>query len=56
MLQNLRLIRLQNIDKKSARFVRTFSSHASRAARKIERARGARPSGRRASRSVMRAS
>ena len=40
--------------KKSARFARTFSSRASRAARfarKTERAYGARPDGRRASRS-----
>ena len=37
--------------KKSARFARTFSSRASRAARKNERAWGAQPNGRRASRS-----
>ena len=37
--------------KKSARFARTFSSRAARFARKNERAYGARPSGRRASRS-----
>ena len=36
---------------KSARFARTFSSRASRAARKNERAWDARPNGRRASRS-----
>ena len=37
--------------KKSARFGRTFSSRAARFARKNERVWGARPNGRRASRS-----
>ena len=39
--------------KKSARFARTFSSRAARFARKNERDYGARPNGRRASRSIL---
>ena len=48
--------KVESNKKKSARFARTFSSRASRAARfarKNERALGARPNGRRASRSDM---